>query len=166
MKKLIISLFAVAVIGVSASFGATTSLTIAPNSTLTNLFSLVPYNGAAKITQLIVTANSNTTALVFIDTPTNRLTYTNSAYTSYTQYATNYVFSWTNFYGVVNSTTNIALATQTNSIAATTNNYPARISVGGTTTPSVFDNVNYYFNSGVYVTNTTANSAVVTVTWQ
>ena len=158
-----LGLLATSLVTVSA-ISATLSLTIAPNSGPTNL--LAPFNGAAKITQLVVTANSNTATLYFIDTPAPIISYTNAAYTGYTRYPTNYVFSWTNFYGVVNSTTNIALATITNTVAATTNLYPVRITAVAGTSATKYDNVNYYFNSGVYVTNGSSSSAVVTVTFQ
>lgn len=129
---------------------------------------LVLVNGSATISQIIVTATTATNVSVnIVDTPTNVLTYVVPAYTNSIQYATNYITSWTNFYGVAQSDTNIALITTNVAVASVTNNYPVRLSIAAlASTSSTFSGVNYYFNNGVWLTNTGSGTAAVTITYR
>ena len=129
--------------------------------TYTNVLSLLPNNGSLTVKAISVTAPAaGSPVLTFIDSPTNQLTYTNSAYTNRISYATNYITSWTNFYGVAQSTTNIALVTTTNAVSASTNLWPVRfVTAVPTNTTVVFTGVNYYFESGMWVTNSGTGAA-------
>lgn len=144
------------------------SITSSPG-TLTNVLTF-SQNGSVRVTQIIVNALSTTNVSgMFIDTYTNWLAYTNAAYTNTISYATNYVNLWTNFYGVVNGTTNLALIDNTNNVVpASTNLFPSRVGVGclgGSV--AVFSGVNYYFENGIWFTNTSVSgTAQITVIYQ
>lgn len=164
MKKYLILALLGLVTLVNSASAITISQSVLPNS-MTNLLSV--YNGAAQVSQIIITATTATNASVlFIDTPTNQLTYILGAYSNRVSYATNYVTSWTNYYGVAQSTTNLALIDITNSVASTTNFWPQRLSVAAAASTSArFDQVNYYFNQGIWITNTGSGNATVTITY-
>ena len=168
MKKIITGLALGLVLGAATiinTFGASSSLTIQGNQ-FTN-FPLT-YPGAIKLTQVIVTASAtNNVNLQFIDAPTNSLTYTNAAYPVLTTVITNFVTTWTNYQGVTNNVTNIYIQDVASTNAAQTNSYPIRFQTAVNTNNTVtYQGVNYYFNQGLWVTNITTNSAVITITYQ
>lgn len=161
MKKYIVSLVAI-VAGFSvASAASTASITVAPLSSATVL------SGGAKVSQLVVQANTATnTSVTFIDAPTNSFLYTNAAYVSTTSYATNLIWGYTNYWGAVTSVTNLVLVDINVTNAATANAYPTRtVASALASTSTRADNVNYQFLNGVQVTNTSTGSAIVTVTF-
>jgi len=140
------------------------SMTVNGN-TMTNLVPLS--QGSAYITMLSV-ANPNVGSNITVqavDTYTNSLTYTNVAYTNIVSYATNRMWATTNFYGVINQNTNLALIDVSNSVPVTTNNFPIRATVsaqaGNTTT---LNNLNAYFANGIWFTNLSPSNAIVTIT--
>lgn len=158
------NLFTLALLGVSlvTASAFTTSVTVLPN-TMTNVFPLT--QGSATISQVIVTAQTNIAQVLFVDTYTNSLVYSNGAYNVRASYATNYINTTTNFYGVATSTTNLALIDYTNTVAASTNNFPQRFTLASTSGGSaVFPALNSYFDNGVWVTNMSTNTATITVT--
>jgi hypothetical protein len=164
IKKLIL-LVAAMVLAANVSHAITTTLIIPPG-VMTNLLSVT--NGTLKITQIIATSTTTTNAsALFVDAPTNALTYTTPAFTNRLSYGTNYITTWTNYYGVVVSTTNIDLIDTTNTVAAATNNWPQRLTVSALAgTSTVFSGVNYYFMFGCWVTNTTVSAPIsITVTY-
>lgn len=127
--------------------------------------------GAARVTQVIAVSDSgvtNNASFQLLDAFTNWLAFTNVAYTNIITYGTNQVSSWTNFYGVVNSVTNTNIVDVANTVAATTNFFPARIQGSAPTNGGSikFDNVNYYFSDGVWGTNTGAGKVTLTLTYQ
>jgi len=142
------------------------STVIAPNGVYSLLSAGANY-GSFTVRQIGITATTATNALVaLIDAPTNSLSYVNSAYTNRLSYGTNYITSWTNFYGTVQSVTNIALVDVTNIVTASTNTYPTRIIAGAAAnSTAVFSGVNYYFDQGVLVTNQGSGSATVVITY-
>lgn len=161
IKNVLIGLLLIAAVSVKAS---TVALTVA-SGVMTNI---IPNFGSAKITQIIAaTTGTNTATINLYDTFTNTTVYTNVAYSNILSYGTNYVSTWTNYYGVTNSVTNISLYDVTNSVAATTNSWPLRIA-GAIPSNSVvrFDNVNYYFVNSAWVTNSGSGSVTLTVTFQ
>lgn len=164
MKKLIAIISLLAALAFSAS-AVTLSQTIA-SGVMTNIIGMA--GGPVRVTQVILVASTtNNASLQFVDTTTNWLLFTNSAYTNILSYGTNYVQTWTNYYGATNSVTNLAYYDVTNSVAGTTNNLPIRISITAPTNgTSRFDNVNYYFVQGLWVTNNSTNPATLTVTFQ
>lgn len=163
MKKYLISLFAG--VGMVASAAFTTTVTVPPN-TFTNLLSLSG-SGYAIVTSAAITANSTNASVSFYDTTTNSLTYVVPAYTNITSYATNWVQTWTNYYGVTNSWTNISLVDVTNSVAASTNNYPVKIAAAAlANTTTVLNPLYATFESGIYVTNTSTGIATVTIQYR
>ena len=164
MKKLFISIVA-AVLVVSSAQAATVSMTVKAN-TYTNL--LAALNGSIKVSQIIVSAGGTpVTNLTFIDTPTNTYAIVNSAYTNTSVYATNYISLWTNYWGGTNYVTNLADVIITNSVAASTNNYPIRLVTSVLASTANQFNGSYWFNNGIWVTNSVSNGdAVVTITYQ
>lgn len=162
LKKLFISL------GLLSSFTASVkALTISLLVTNATFVNIVPNYGSAKLTQIIATAQgTNQPNFVIYDAPTNNILYTNAAYTNIISYATNYVTTWTNYYGATNSFTNLSLVDVTNSVAAVTSSYPARITASIPSNSVVrFDNVNYYFSMGPWITNS-GGLLSLTVTYQ
>jgi hypothetical protein len=161
MKKLFIS----ALLGVSVITASANSVTTVLNpGVFTNLLS--GFNQSVLVKQVVISANSTNAAAQLIDSPTNTLTYVNAAYTNTISYATNYVSSWTNYYGVTQSYTNLQLVDVSNPVAASTNSYPVRMGVaclaGSTAT---YGNVNYYFNRGIWATNTSTGIATITIVY-
>lgn len=145
---------------------ASTSVTI-PSGTMTNLITL--NNGSVKVTQIVLTSiTTNAVNCYFIDTYTNWLAYTNAGYTNILTYVTNYVSVWTNYYGRTNTVTNSAsLIDVAYTNAGTTNAFPIRMILSTPTNTSVrVDNVNYYFNDGIWVSNSASGNAQVTITYQ
>ena len=120
----------------------------------------------AIITGYSLTATTNAT-VGLIDSPTNLPTYSVPGYTNTVSYATNRIVSWTNYFGNVNSWTNIVLVDLSNAVPATTASYPRKATVGalaGTTTTvaptyMVVDN-------GLWVTNYSTNTAVLTIQYR
>jgi hypothetical protein len=166
MKKLTYLIAGMLTVATISSSAVTISSTLAIG-TMTNLLSV--YNGSAKVIQIAVTASTSTNAAVMLyDCPSNILTYINPAYTNTISYGTNYISSWTNFYGVVQSWTNTALYDVTNNLVlSTTNSYPARLSAATlANTTTYYNNQNYYFNQGVWATNTGPGVVTVTLTYQ
>lgn len=164
MKNLFKSLTVVGLLVATSLCASATSFST--NIVATGVFQFTI--GSAKVTQLVISAPANnTTAIAAIDTSTNSLTNIVSAYSNTASYQTNLITTWTNYYGVVDSFTNVAQVSYSNFVAAVTNFYPTRIAVNvGTNQTVKFDQVNYYFNSGVLVTNTGAGTATVTITYQ
>jgi hypothetical protein len=146
-----------------ASKAATLSVTV-PIGGITNIWA-----ANARVTQVIVAAPTTTnTGVLFIDSPTNQLTFVQNAFTNTVSYATNVVTTYTNFWGTVQNITNLdALVDITNNVvAASTNLYPQRISLSAlANTTYLADNVNYYFINGVTITNTSSGTANVTITY-
>jgi hypothetical protein len=150
-------------IGLNASAAFTTSLTVVPG-TMTNLLSL--NNGSAVISSVTAQASVTTNALFsLVDTPTNSLVYVNPAYTNKLRYATNMIYGpLTNYYGVTNMLTNIALITVSNVVAANTNNYNI-FGFSAAANSTVTYDQNLYFNHGAWVTNYGGGNVIVTITY-
>jgi hypothetical protein len=129
---------------------------------------LAGFNQSVQVSQIVIAANSTNASALLIDSPTNSLTYINAAYSNTVSYATNYVSTSTNYYGVATSLTNIALVDVSNTLVpATTNNYPVRLGVATIAgTSAKYDGVNYYFNNGLWATNTSSGIATITVTYK
>lgn len=162
MKKFILSLGLVAAFTLS-SVASTLTTTVA-SGIMTNL---APVN-ATKVTQIIVNSSlTNGGTFQIYDTPTNSVVYTNLAYTNIITYGTNLVTTWTNYYGRTNAYTNLSVVDVTNSVAATTNTNTLVIA-GNLPTNAVvkYDNVNYYFTQGVWITNTGTAPLTFVVTYQ
>lgn len=166
MKKLLLSSLLFGALATGA-FAASQAITV-PSGTMTNF----PINlGSVKLTQIIASCpgTNYTTNVVFVDTPNNSLLYTNAAYSNTLSYATNYVITYTNYYGRTNNLTNLVLVDVTNNlVAATTNNYPQRLifALAGSNTSVRFDQVNYYFVEGLWVTNSGPGAVTLTITYQ
>lgn len=145
--------------------GASTSMVVASGN-MTNLLSVI--NGSARVTQIVVASiPTNSATVMFIDTPTNSLTYSNASYQTLSSYGTNLIQSWTNFFGVVNYLTNIALIDYTNTVAGSTNPYPVRqVVTVGTNTTIQLNPVSIYFNQGIWLTNGGTGPAQVSITYQ
>jgi len=156
------------IVGLGLSFAAqanTVSYTL-PAGSFTNLLSL--NNGFAKITQVILSAGASNAAVQLWDTPTNSFTFTNAAYTNMISYLTNMTFIYSNYYGGFVTNTNTVLVDITNSVPISTNNYPLRIALAAlpNTSVSTVGGINYYFNDGVWGTNTSQGTETVTITYQ
>jgi hypothetical protein len=92
------------------------------SGSLTNGVNLLSTQGALiKGLELFDTSGAANTVIIYDNdssTSTNRV---RQAYNAITQYSTNMVMTFTNFAGVVQSSTNTVLATVTTTVAATTN---------------------------------------------
>lgn len=164
MKKLFISL------GLSSLFAlSTNAATISQTFTsgqYTNFSLIIP--GPVQVKQVILTGPvANTCSVQLIDAPTNSLVYTNAGFTNIISYGTNQITTWTNYYGATNSVTNVNLVDVTNTVPGFTNLYPVRIVMNAPTngTVNTGGSINYFFNSGLWVSNVGPGSATLTVTY-
>jgi hypothetical protein len=141
---------------------ASTAITIPANG-FSNAPVAIP--GPVKVTSVVLQAPvANVTSIIMYDTPTNQTTFTNAAYTNITSYVTNYITTWTNYYGVVNNATNKALIDVTNNVAATVNNYNIELSGSAPTNGTVlFQNLQQVYQYGIWITNNGAGTAVITI---
>jgi len=148
---------------IAISNATTVALTVNPNS-YTNLIT-----GSAIVKQVILTSQSTNSAFALLIDSANKtnLSYVTLPYTNILSYATNLPVTWVDFYGATNWVTNIALVDISNSVAQTTNPYPIRLSVAAPANSSAtFGPINYYFGSGVMVTNTSTNTISISLTYQ
>lgn len=163
MKKILIS----ALMGVSLVAGAGSAIstvTVLPNG-MTNVLNVV--NGFAKVTQVVVASATGTNTLVYMyDTPTNALSFTTPAYTNFISYATNVVYSTTNYVGATTTFTNLQLVDVTNSVSASTAAYQMRLSGSALAGTATTYNGTYQFNNGMWVTNASTGTATIIVTYQ
>lgn len=161
---------AVALIASDAQATLGSSTTVITAGGYSNLLATLPnVNGSVTITSVLLTTPAATASTITMtDGTTNRLTYTLPAYSNLTSYATNYITSYTNFFGVVNSFTNVALIDITNSVAASTNNYRIPFQASVATNSTVQFNGQYFFLNGVWATNAAsgAGSTTVTITYE
>lgn len=161
MKKLLIALLVAS--GLSLTAKADSQAFTIATATCSNLLS-----APVKVTQIIYTAPANNnTSFKLIDSPTTTLTNIIGAYSTVTQYATNYVATYTNFFGVTNAWTNLALVSLTNTVTAQTNNFPVRADLAASTNNTIIlNNVSYFFQQGLTITNTGAGNATLSITYQ
>ena len=115
--------------------------------------------GSIRVNQITV-ANNTAAALtlLLIDAPSTGFTYTNASYSSLSiSGPTNLVTTYTNFFGVVESWTNKVIGYATNTVAASTNNYPyvLNLVVPANTTQIFTPDGVVQFMRGVLVTNST-----------
>ncbi len=165
MKKLIISVVVAAAIGLGSIHAATVT-TVLLTGQFTNL--LTGFPGSTYIKSYTISAATNSATVYVYDTPTNKFAYTNGAYT-YRQISVtnNYITSWTNYYGVAQSYTNIALfSTNLVTSAATTNSYPIRAVLGAASGTTVqYPNQQQVYNYGIWATNAGSGIATITITY-
>lgn len=181
IKKLTLGFVTLAILA-NVSYSASVTVVVLPG-TMTNLMAFTSNQGSVTIKQFVMTSLVNTNSLAYIvDTPTNSLVFATPAYTNRVYYATNYVQTWTNFYGLVQSNnyvgatllTNLQLIDITNNVvAAATNSYAIRAILAAPGGSSVIygpqaNNLNgYYFDNGIWATNAGASTAPcsITLTW-
>lgn len=158
MKKLLTLIGLVSALSVSAE---TASVVVSS----TGMSNMVP--SSAKVTQILVTSPANNTASIkLIDSITNILAYTNSAYSTLGSYATNYITTYTNFFGATNSITNIALVDFSNYVAAASYSYPTLATVTVPTNQTiVLQGQQLFFNNAVWCTNLGSGNATVTLNY-
>lgn len=160
MKKSIIRSLAVGAALLFATLGLradSQSFTI-PGNTQTNIFPQ-----SLKINSMNVIA-TNSATLLFYDAPGTTITNIVGAYSNLVQYATNFTYSYTNFFGASNGyiATNV-LVTTTNSIPSKTNTYALVFTQAyGSNTTVNFPNLNATFVNGILVTNQSANTIIIT----
>lgn len=162
-------LFLVSSLTLSTLFSVSEASTLSISIPAGTAINLMPNFSSTKITQIIATAagTNYTTNLLVYDCPTNVFAYTNAAYTNIISYATNYISTWTNYYGATNSVTNISLVDATNNVAAQSNSYPQRMNLAfPSNSVTRLDNVNYYFYITPWVTNVGPGAISLTVTFQ
>ena len=172
----------VAAIGISlctilSADAASYSVTVLPG-TMTNIFALGANQGPILAKQVIFVPTSGGAGQAeLIDAPTNALGYSTLAYSNIVSYATNYVLTWTNYYGVVQSNnyvggtllTNWQLVDITNSVASATYLYSVRLYMSAAANTTVTygptsGNLNgFYFDQGMWATNMTSCTNQITV---
>lgn len=169
MKKYILSILAG--LAVSSVAHAAQYTMVVNSGTFTNILTPLNgtfYNGAAKVTQVVITplvVNSNS-IIGLVDTPTNSFTYLNPGYTNTVTYATNIVTYWTNYFGVVNSNSFVGIVDASNAVPSSTVAYPYRLTGAANYGTSTTFSGTYYFNNGIYATNSGQGAASVTITFQ
>lgn len=163
MKKILLSLFALATISASAATFNTTA-TCAVNS-VTNVPTYMG-GGFYLISAQVSSVANNSATIALFDTAFTGLAQTNPAYSSITSYVTNYINSWTNFYGATNYWTNRTLIDVSNYVAGATNALsPDYVWVCPTNSTLVLQNLNNRFQNGVSITNMAGGSATVVLTY-
>jgi hypothetical protein len=134
--------------------------------------------GPFKLTELVLAAtNSLGTTVIIVDTSTNSTTFTTIAYTNISYNLTNInnltnqysPFYYTNYYNVITVISNTAgslsqfvIVESTNSVPATTANLPS-ITMSASTVPTVVNNLNQNYYRGIWVTNSSATNATLTL---
>lgn len=140
------------------------SKTIVGN-TITNILS-----GASLVTDVQLTApTAGAVTVQAIDNVTNSLRMINPAYTNRLTYPTNLLDIYTNYYGVIttNAFTNVLYVVTNNPVAAATNTIAPTFTIGASGNSSAsYADVNYRFNYGLWVTNTSPSNATITITYQ
>jgi hypothetical protein len=146
---------------VSSIFGASGSILVNQGS-YTNFPTLIPYS-SVKVSQIVIqNANALTNqTFLFFDSPTNTVSFTNATYTNTISYATNYLTTYTNYYGLITVLTNKALVDVTNNVVnGTTNNYAQYFSIFVPSNTSVtLPGLNQVFQYGIWITNSTPGTA-------
>jgi len=163
INKYLVSAIAGALFTVGAHAASLTTVVLP--GTMTNL--LVGFNQSTQVKSFVIAANSTNAAASIIDVATNKFTYVVPPYTNTVYYATNYINSWTNFYGVVQYTTNLNLIDVTNNVVAqSTNTYPVKLGLAALAgASSTYSGVNTYFNRGVWATNNSSGIATITIVY-
>lgn len=158
MKKLIIGLAVAVALCTFSVKAATTSFSVTSGA-VSNISLLL--GTGAKVSQVVLTSSSTTTGkAVLYDTTNIGLTNVVGAYSTITSYATNYITTWTNYYGYTNSVTNISLIDVTNSVAATTNALTAILTLTAPTNSTVtYSSLGVLFQNGVTISNATSPGA-------
>jgi len=154
MKKLLISTCVALALTFSVQ-AATTSFSVTSGA-VSNISLLL--GTGAKLSQIVLTSSSTTTGkAVLYDTTNIGLTNVVGAYTTITSYATNYVTTYTNYYGYTNSLTNISLVDITNSVAATTNALTPILTLTAPTNSTVtYSSLGVLFQNGITISNATS----------
>lgn len=160
MKKLLLSLITSAAVTLGA-YADSGTWTIA-NGNMSNLLT-----APVKITSVIYqSSTTNTATFAAVDSPSATFTNILAGFSTITQKATNYITTYTNFFGVSNSFTNLALISATNTITAQTNVYPTQFTLSAATNAQArVDNANFYFVNGFTVTNSGAGPVTITVNY-
>ena len=156
-KKLLTSLFALLTAFAVSAATYTTNLT----GHGTNL--IIITNGIQINSITFANSSGATLSAAVYDSKYTSLKWTNTPYTNLTSYTTNYVTTFTNFSGVIQTNTNSVLWTYSNAVAAATNDFRAL------TTVAVSNAVTYVWTPstlmvagfGLVVTNSTNVSLTV-----
>lgn len=162
MKKILLSIgLALGLFTFSAS-AVNSTQTLAAGG-YTNMPTLLS-NGVNVIAFTLTSAANNTATITVYDAPFTNISYTVGSYSNILSYVTNYITTWTNYYGYTNSITNRAIVDYTNFVAGVTNTYPIMYVLTCPTNSTVqFNNLNTRFQYGVYVTNTAGGAATLTL---
>lgn len=121
----------------------------------------------ARINQIVVAnAATNAVTLTFLDAPTNVTTYVVGAYTNMVITTPATVTTFTNIYGVIQSSTNTTFTSTPTAVAASTNNYRTVLTwlvpASSTTTFTPPTGVNVGFGLSA---STTATNVVATISY-
>lgn len=175
MKKILITVLLALSLSYEVKAQTQTYTVLVNSGTMTNL-----EVGAFNITSITL-SSTNTGAGQFIDSNTNLGTvYTTLAYSNVLSYLTNYIVTYTNYFGVLTtnsggtqlagsafSGTNWTLVDITNSVASATYNLPSVAVATAANVPLVLNPVNITFYRGISFTNTqpvtTGSSMLVTI---
>lgn len=164
MKKILFTIGLIGLIGFASVRAVTTTITL-NGAAVTNIATLA--GGSFTLLQATVTAPANSNVFLTIyDAPAGNTNYkyTVGAYSNIVTYATNYITSWTNYYGYTNYLTNIAIVDVTNNNNSATATYPLvyiwNVNTNLTTT---YQGLNTFFKQGMLITNNNNAAAVITL---
>lgn len=165
MKKLITVVSLIGAIAFS-SFAESTSTNINPGQ----FFPLMSLkNGSASVKQIIITSTTATNSIIwFMDTSTNLPYRIIPPYTNTVSFLTNQITSYTNYFNVVNTYTNLVQLDATNNLVPLATNaiQPTVIAGSAASASTSFGGVNYNFHTGCWITNAGSGAAAVTITFQ
>lgn len=150
MRKFIIA----ALLGLAINAQAIVTSVTVSNTAITEIKTLT--GAPCRVTYILLSAGvTNEGKCTFYDSANTNNIAINTAYTNYTLYATNYITTWTNYYGATNSVTNVALIRAENSVAAATNALtPVFYAAAATNTSTEYTGLSAVFSRGIVVTNT------------
>jgi hypothetical protein len=162
MKKMI--LIVASVLTLAFTSQAATYVCNIAAAGVTNISATIPAGPVKPVWVLLSSDTTHSGSLQFFDTPYLGLAVTNAAYTSVTRYATNYVNTWTNFYGATNTWTNTVLQTTYVTNSAATNVLTSVYSFNCPTNGAVqYVGLSYTFLQGLVVTNSGNGTITLTV---
>ena len=156
MKKIITSLGLGLLLSLTASAQINFSQASFANTNVAQAYTNLMFVGACKVAQVQILAGSTAVTIGVMDANYAGVVWTNSAYTTLTNYSTNLPYSYVSpLTGTTNLQTNTVIVTTSLSVAAGTNNLlPAYTFFAQPNTLATYP-VNLLMSKGIVVTNST-----------
>lgn len=147
------------VLATLAFSAATFATTVTYNPTSVGITSVVSSDVGAITSIQFVNNATNVVTVGLFNAPTNVLTYVIGAYTNSVITTGTTITTFTNYYGIVQHSTNSTMTTAAGPVAQTTNNYPKMLTyaIPASTTVNLPLTPGMVFLSGLAATNSATN---------